>query len=985
MLRVLLFAALLAPALLAQAPLFFVRGNLQPGAPQAHVEAALGALFAGPGPALLRSGVRTALPAGLRLLACRRSGSELRILLSESDARRLATAPLAEDAIEQIVKTALQGDARLSSAGVYWRDASGREHPLADLMRGALTVAPLSSTGVAQNLGTAQQVQGALSGKTIVVSPGHGYYWHSTLGWTTQRGSIGGLIEDVHNGEIARRFVVPYLENLGARVILCRDPGENPREQIVDNDGGAPAYSETGSWNTSASSGYGGGTYRFSTSSALSAGQASWTFNVPTEGHYVVSVSYRASSNRCRAARYHVHHAGGVETVEVDQTRDNLNWRRLGEWWFEAGTARLVLDTASSDVGRALIADAARLGSGLGVISRGSGTSGRGKWLEASRYWAEFNGAPSSVWNSSTADNNDDVTCRPRFAEYLGADAFVSMHTNAGGGAGTSSFIHNTSATAGSAALQAAIHTQLISDLRSQWDSSWVDRGRKTANFGELRLLSSMPGTLLELAFHDTDGSKDHDAIHDPKWRRIAGRAIARGVLRYFQPSAALAPLAPELVAVRQDGLGGLRVEWNAVSGATSYGVEISRDGKSFVEAGQTPATSWSTGPLAHGSVRSFRVRAWNTSGRSWPSEVLTAGTSHTGEAELLLVAGFDRLGEFVKSPENTHDYLRQHGDAIRRHGRFSLGFDACTNESVSQLRVSLPQYRAVIWQLGEESTQDETFSSLEQLFVRSYLQAGGRLMVSGAELAWDLEARGSAADTAFLQGVLGTRYVRDDAQTYSARDVAGEIFAGIGFFGFDDGSRGTYDVDWPDVLAPSDAKSRVVLRYGVGNDAAAIARIDGSARVLVLGFPLETMYPIEKRSELMARALRFLLEPRALEMPNEVAIPSSHTLAISLPQSANDVYVLAASLTNQPGLPLAPGRVLPLMPDPLFGLSLGQSNGVFGGFAGLLDGQGRAQAGLTIPAMASLSGLQFYVSGLSLSAANAQVGAVLPWYTVRL
>lgn len=985
MAQLLLVLFLLLSSAAAQSPLFRVGGGLRPGARRSNLGEALSALFRGPSGAERAQGFGSALPAGLRMLHYERRGAELRIWLSKAGAGLLAQSAGAEDAIEQVVKTCFLADSQLSSVGIWWKDSKGDEHPLADLMCGKGS--PLGTGSAALPLLAPQKVQGALSGKTIVVSPGHGYYWHSSLGWITQRAMIGGLIEDVHTAEIARRFVVPYLENLGARVILCRDPGENAREIIADNDYGHPVYSETGAWIRSVSSGYKGLSYRFSNSSATSLGKATWKLNVAKAGYYTVSATYRASGNRCRAARYHVHHSGGVATVEVDQTRDNLTWRRLGEWWFEPGIAKVELDTASSDVGRPVIADAVRLGSGMGVIVRGSGTSGKGKWLEASRYWAQLNGAPSSVWNSSSSDNSDDVTCRPRFAEYLGADAFVSIHTNAGGGAGTSSFIHNTRPTSGSYSLQRAIHTQLVGDIRRLWDRRWVDRGRKTANFGELRLLRTMPGALFELAFHDTNNSRDHDAIHHPRWRRIAGRAIARGVLRYFQPSAPFAPVAPELSQVVQDGKGGLRVQWQPVSGATSYSVEISKNGKAFQPAAKVSGNSWSTGLLPYGAVRSFRVRAANSSGRSEPSQVLTAGCSHRRKAELLLVAGFDRLGESIKSPENTFDYLRQHGDAIRRHGKFSLGFDACSNEAVEQRRIALPSYSAVIWQLGEESTKDETFSGIEQWLVGSYLKGGGRLMVSGSEIAWDLGAKGSTTDRRFLEGQLGVRYVKDDARVYFGRDVPGELFAGLGFFSFDDGSQGTYDVDWPDVIAPSDKKSRVVLHYGTSSrDGAAVARIDGQSRVLVLGFPLETLYPESQRAEFMARALRFLLAGRRpLDMDSSLAIPSSNTIQLSLPGAAGDYYALGASAATSPGIPIGGIGTLALVPDGLWAASFGQSNGVFQGFVGSLDAQGKARAYLNIPNAPALRGLRFYVSGLTVAKSSFQVSAILPWYQVRL
>ncbi|MEM7383978.1 MAG: xanthan lyase, partial [Verrucomicrobiota bacterium] len=123
----------------------------------------------------------------------------------------------------------------------------------------------------------------------------------------------------------------------------------------------------------------------------------------------------------------------------IDQSRDDRTWVCLGTFHFEAGTdATVTLTNESSDSG-VVIADTIRIGAGVGSISRGSGTSGQARWRECSRYWAEFSGAPSTVWDASTGsqDNNDDVTCRPRFAEWRGADAYLSVHTNAGGGFGT--------------------------------------------------------------------------------------------------------------------------------------------------------------------------------------------------------------------------------------------------------------------------------------------------------------------------------------------------------------------------------------------------------------------------------------------------------------------------------------------------------------------------------------------------------------------
>lgn len=962
----------------AQGPLYLDRGQpvLVP-MPGAKLETVLNALFREEG----IGRYTTAIPEGTRLLSVRPEGASVTLGLSRDFLRVLEPGGRLESALEQIVKTAVRSSSH-SRVSIRVRDEEGRMRPLSRLLAEIEQAPPprggpeLPASGF-----------GVLSGKTVFVSPGHGYYWHSTLGWRTQRPLIGGLIEDLHTAEIATRYLIPYLENMGATVIDCRERGEIPTEHIGDNDQGWPVYRETGLWTRSLSSGYRGGSYRFAASASARTATAAWSLPVARGGVHPVWVWYVAGTNRSPLVRYEVHHSGGVSEAFLDQRRRSRTWVLLGSYHFEAGsTARVVLDNKGP--GGVVIADAVRIGAGMGSIVRGPSTSKKPRWQECSRYWAEYQGAPSSVFNSSTGgDHTDDVTARPRYAEWVGGDCYVSLHTNAGGGSGTSSYIHNTNPSKGSAALQQAVQSRIVADIRASYDPTWIDRGRRSANFGEVRLLKTMPGVLVELAFHDVDKSRDHNALHDPKFRRIAGRAFARGVLAYFKPSAVFPPPRPTAPRVQQDGRGGLTVSWDPVPGADFYSIEESSNGKGFVEVAQTNKSSWSTGPLVHGSIRSFRVRAWNASGRSFPTETLTAGTSHDGRSALLLVQGFDRLGKFVKGPENTGDYLRLHGEAIGRNAEFSLGFDAASNEAVVLGRVGLAGYRAVDWALGEESTRDETFTSAEQLLVRFYLNGGGRLLVSGSEIGWDLDRNGSIGDRDFYRNVLGARYVRDDAGSYAFRGTSAGVFAGLLSGRFDDGrGRGggaepTYDVDYPDVIAASDSRSVPCLLYGLGSDGAAIQRISGTSRVIHLGFPLETILDPDQRAWVMRKALRFLLAPRALEMESRLSPGGKLPIRLELPAERGRFYVLAASARAHPGIPLGGGLFLPLNLDPLLSVSAGQTNGVFNGFGGFLDQSGRASASIVWPKDPRYSRMSFVVSGLTLGPSG--LGTLLDWYRV--
>lgn len=956
-----------------------VRRNM----PQADARAILEALVRGPNSAERAAGITTALDAKTRLVRIEPwsgpTGPGYRVVFGTAF---LASAAI-EDAIEQVTKSLAA-----ASIDIVIEDADNHVRSLREALGEVALPHPPADAAPPKHSPASTTTTGALSGKRIAVSPGHGYYYHPTLGWTTQRPLIGGLIEDVHTVEIANRYLIPFLENMGAEVISCRDIGELPVESIVDDDPPAQGFQTSGAWTLSLSSGYRAGQYRFASVAATRSAVATWSFVVPRTGYWPLHVWYRAGSNRSREARYAIRHAGGSELRLIDQTVNDGVWVHLGNYWFDQGqTARVELDNQAT-TGSVVIADALRFGNGLGSIVRGPSTSGRLRALEASRYWAQYQGAPASIYDSSNdIDNVDDVTCRPRYAEWRRADCFLSLHTNAGGGSGTSSYIHSTSPTPGSAALQTAVHNQLVGDLRREYDPTWGDRGRLSANFGELRLLSSMPGVLMELAFHDQDASRDHNAIHDPKWRRLAARACARGILRYFNATAVFAPDEPVGMRVTKDGSGGLRVAWDAVPSATSYAIEASPDGKSFVEVARVAGTSWSTGRLEAFSVRSFRVRANNASGRSFPSEVLCAGTSHDFGAEVLLVAGFDRLGKTVKGPENTRDYLRQHGDGLRRHGAWSLGFDACSNEAVTAGHVRLDDYRLVIWCAGEESTVDETFSFTEQNLVAQYLARGGRLLVSGAEVAWDLDAKGTSVDQSFFRQVLGVRYVGDDAQTYAFRPAAGGLFAGLASGSFDDGSGDTYNVDYPDVLAPADALGQSLLFYGSSSsDAAAVARDNGISRTMVFGFPLETVRDASLRAELLERSVRWLLAPRAFEAPRELALGLRAPLRVSVPTEPNALYVLAAALTTQPGIVFADGRSLPLTPDAVFALSLGANHAVFDRFVGFLDARGVANASFSTPQDPSLRGLRLWFGGLTLvTTPTVSLGSIFPVHALTL
>ncbi|CAG1001117.1 partial Xanthan lyase, partial [Gammaproteobacteria bacterium] len=182
---------------------------------------------------------------------------------------------------------------------------------------------------------------GSLSGKRIFISPGHGWYLHSTLGWTTQRGNVNGMIEDFSNALLAIDYVIPYLVNAGAQVVCARERSFDTHEFFADN--ADTTYTSTGTWTNSTNvAGFYGTNYRWATTALTETAVSRWTIDIAAEGRYPVYVRYTAASDRANDATFRVFHAGGMSTVSVDQAQQGGRWLYLGEWEFNAARDAII-------------------------------------------------------------------------------------------------------------------------------------------------------------------------------------------------------------------------------------------------------------------------------------------------------------------------------------------------------------------------------------------------------------------------------------------------------------------------------------------------------------------------------------------------------------------------------------------------------------------------------------------------------------------
>lgn len=550
---------------------------------------------------------------------------------------------------------------------------------------------------------------GALSGKVVYVSAGHGFTWTSALGrWATQRGNTNEIVEDLVSAETVNHYLVPYLRNAGATVFTVREHDLNTDMVIVDGDqgggttvDGAGTYQESGAGWADGPGGFRAGLAPYvgdvnpfaqgvdrvvSAVSGAATAWATWIPEVPADGDYHVYVSYSQAANRAPDARYVVRHPGGETTVRVDQRRHGRTWVDLGRFWFAAGTdaaqGAVVLYNDSA-TGATVSADAVRLGGGMGDAARGTGsgvangpTSKRPRWEECSRYHIQFSGAPKSVYGAAGDDRSDDVGARSRYAAWqneTGEDAvYVAWHTNAPNpGRGTSTYVYgpnppngsyNFTGVAGSDQLARKIHDELVNDIRAAFDPTWRDRGVFSAYFGEVNPNNNpeMPAALVEVAFHDTPA--DAALLKEPRFRQVAARAYLQGIVKYFaardQVPVALLPDPPVRARVVGLSASSARVSWapppvdaSGLGGdaPTGYRVYRSPNGRAWDDGTDVVgATSFVADGLAPGVPTYFRVTAFNTGGESFTTPTLAVSTScEGGPTPALIVYGFYRFDSY--------------------------------------------------------------------------------------------------------------------------------------------------------------------------------------------------------------------------------------------------------------------------------------------------------------------------------------------------
>ena len=326
-----------------------------------------------------------------------------------------------------------------------------------------------------------------------------------------------------------------------------------------------------------------------------------------------------------------------------------------------------------------------------------------------------------------------------------------------------------------------------------------------------------------------------------------------------------LPPATPVLRAVMNDSTNRVTISWypNTEADLLGYRLFFSTDGTTWSQRDNETRIGSGISSISYDNIRSgrifFRIAAVDSASPTnvSPYSDVYGLRLNSSSDKTLIVDGFDRTEASGSYHASSHSFAMTHGLSV------TGDFETCANDALLDGTVSLSQYARVLWVLGDESTNDETFSQSEQGVVQEYLRQGGNLFVSGSEIGYDLDQSSgpTQADRDFLHNFLKCAYVSDDANDYTVTGNVASAFSGITLRYGVIGEGSPYEEDWPDVLSPGDAAQSVLLYNTTGTGGTAGVAFQGvfsggtaPGAVVTLAFPFETIVNQTQRDSVMGR-----------------------------------------------------------------------------------------------------------------------------------
>lgn len=585
------------------------------------------------------------------------------------------------------------------------------------------------------NISKPNNISLGLSNRHIALWASHGRYYDQKKGfWKWQRPNLFCTTEDLFTQTIVVPYLIPMLENAGATVFTPRERDWQTKEIIVDNDKGVSGegswygeHTEKEPWTDTGERGFGfrngilrdgenpftmGTARMIRTTKKEDKAIAIWQPNFKEEGRYAVYVSYQTMPKSVDDAHYIVRHKGQETHFIVNQKMGGGTWVYLGTFDFDKGENPFnsVALTNQSKRKGVVTADAVRFGGGMGNIERGGDISHMPRCLEAARYYAQWAGAPYSIYGNKTGtdDYAEDINTRSLMTNWLaGGSPYVpakegkkvpielslAVHSDAG-------YERDGKSLVGSLAICTtnfndgrlnsgisrfasqdfieALRSNVTRDLSKKY-KRWNWRYLWDRNYSETRL-PEVPSAIIETLSHQN--FPDMKLGQDPNFKFTMARSIYKTILRYVSQMhrrpCIVQPLQPHLFKATLTGTNKVRLSWKAqddelepTAVPTSYNIYVAAGTGGFDNGTNVRGTSY-TMELEPGVMYRFKVTAVNRGGESFPTSTLSAYYQPGATKTAMVINGFSRL-----SAPAVRDNIHEQGFDIEEDAGVSYGLTA--------------------------------------------------------------------------------------------------------------------------------------------------------------------------------------------------------------------------------------------------------------------------------------------------------------------
>jgi hypothetical protein len=150
---------------------------------------------------------------------------------------------------------------------------------------------------------------------------------------------------------------------------------------------------------------------------------------------------------------------------------------------------------------------------------------------------------------------------------------------------------------------------------------------------------------------------------------------------------------------------------------------------------------------------------------------------------------------------------------------------NTCWETKISGLPFdTLSSFNTMVWFTGDD--RDSTLTPEEQSLIADFLNAGGRLLISGQNIGYDLVENGSENDSIFFNNYLQAQYIADNVDQTMLIGVPGDPITQGLFLNFSGDYSGAGNQTSPDVIAPID-QAAALLKYIPSMEGAGLRHFD--------------------------------------------------------------------------------------------------------------------------------------------------------------